>query len=170
MRFRLSFGPARSCFGVEEYHQGEVIEVKEISGQLRLVFGAIGLGLIFFLAVAAMLNPSPFLVGTHQQLGLPPCTFLVFFGVPCPTCGMTTAWAFLMHGDLLRALQANAGGALLAALAVVAAPWLMLTAVRGRWLGWKPNDTFVACASTVIIVISLVQWVFRLLGHNFHIF
>jgi hypothetical protein len=145
---------------VSEYYQSEQ---NEISGQLRIVLGAIGLGLVFLLAVAAVLKPSPFLIGTHQQLGLPPCSFLILFGIPCPTCGMTTAWAYLMRGELLRAFQANSGGVLLAGLDMTAAPWLVISAVRGRWLGWKPNGRVVAWVSTVILTITLVQWVFRLL-------
>ena len=144
-----------------EFYQNEG---KVISGQLRLLLGAIGLGLIFLIAVAAMLKPSPFQLGTHQQLGLPPCSFLVLFGVPCPTCGMTTAWAHLMHGELIRAFQANIGGVLLAVLAMAAAPWLMISAARGRWLIWRPNGSVVGYVSGVIIAIALVQWGFRLLG------
>jgi len=144
-----------------EYQQSEQ---KEISGQLRLVLGAIGLGLVCLFVVAAILKPSPCEIGTHQELGLPPCSFLVLFGVPCPTCGMTTAWACLMHGDLSGAFRANIGGVLLAVLAMVAVAWLMTSAVRGRWLGWKPNGKAVAYVSTVIVAITLVQWGFRLLG------
>jgi hypothetical protein len=148
--------------GVAVYNQSEE---KEISGQLRLVLGAVGLGLVLLLAIAAMLKPSPSQLGTHQQLGLPPCTFLAIFGIPCPTCGMTTAWADLMHGELFLAFKANTSGVLLAVLAMTASPWLLISAVRGCWLGWKPNGTATAYISTVIIVISLVQWVFRLLGN-----
>jgi hypothetical protein len=139
-------------------------ERKEISGQLRLVLGMIGLGLICLFAVAAILKPSPYQMGTHQQLGLPPCSFVVLLGIPCPTCGMTTSWADLMHGDLIKAFQANSGGVMLALLAVVSAPWLMISAVRGRWFGWRPNGNVVGYISIVILTVSLVQWGFRLLG------
>jgi hypothetical protein len=147
---------------VAEYYQNEG---KEISGQLRLLLGAIGLGLVFLLAVAAMLKPSPYQLGTHRQLGLPPCSFLVLFGVPCPTCGMTTAWAHLMHGEMIRAFQANISGVLLAVLSIAAAPWLMISAAWGRWLIWRPNGSVVGYVSGAIIAIALVQWGFRLLGN-----
>jgi hypothetical protein len=146
---------------VVEYNQNDE---KEITGQLRLLLAAIGLGLILLLTVAAMLKPSPYQLGTHQQLGLPPCSFLVLFGIPCPTCGMTTAWTDLMHGKLIRASQANIGGVLLAMLAMAAAPWLIISAARGRWLVWMPNGNVVGCVSAAIMAITLVQWGFRLLG------
>jgi len=37
----------------------------------------------------------------------PPCTYRVLFGHPCPTCGMTRAFAALSHGDLDAALRYN---------------------------------------------------------------
>ena len=77
---------------------------------------------------------------------------------------MTTAWAHLMHGELPRAFQANSGGVLLAVLAMAAAPWLMISAARGRWFIWRPNGNVMGYVSAVIIAVTLVQWGFRLLG------
>jgi hypothetical protein len=139
-------------------------ERKEIPGRLRILLLAIALGVGGLLAVAAWLKPSPLHYGTHQQLGLPPCTFLYLFGIPCPTCGMTTAWVHLVHGEILNAIRANCGGALLAVLAVLAVPWLVISALCARWFLWKPNGMVVGCVSTLIIIIMLVQWGLRLLG------
>ena len=138
---------------------------KDIPAQLRLLLLAIALGTAALLALAWCLKPSPYQHGTHQQLGLPPCSFEVLFGIPCPTCGMTTAWVHLVHGELLSAFRASSGGTLLAGLAIVAIPWLMISALGGRWLGWKPNGKALACISTLIIVIMLVQWGFRLFSN-----
>ena len=115
------------------------------------------------LATAAWLKPSPLRHGTHQQLGLPPCTFWVLFGRPCPTCGMTTAWAHLVRGQVIGALRANVGGTLLAVVAVIAMPWLLGAAARGRWLGMAPNGAVAACISTTILLVILIDWLVRLL-------
>jgi hypothetical protein len=45
------------------------------------------------LLTARLLRPSADGVGTHRQLGLPPCAFLHFTGIPCPSCGLTTSVA-----------------------------------------------------------------------------
>ncbi|NBO19844.1 MAG: DUF2752 domain-containing protein, partial [Proteobacteria bacterium] len=38
------------------------------------------------------LTPDARGLGTHEQLGLPPCGFYLWYGLPCPSCGMTTSW------------------------------------------------------------------------------
>src|SRR5207302_1856701 len=55
--------------------------------------------LVTLLATARMLSPDDRGHGTHEQLGLPPCTFYLTFGRPCPACGMTTSWAWLLRGN-----------------------------------------------------------------------
>jgi hypothetical protein len=123
---------------------------------------ALALGLLAPLGVAAVLTPEPSGHGTHQQLGLPPCTFSVLFGRPCPSCGMTTSWACLVRGQWIDAFWANAGGSLLGILAAVAGPWLLASAAAERWLGWKPNATAGGWAVAVIAAVTLLQWGWRL--------
>ncbi len=65
------------------------------------------------LTLAAGLSPSPLGHGTHTQLGLPPCGFLVVTGYRCPGCGLTTSFANMMDLAPLAALQANPFGVLL---------------------------------------------------------
>jgi hypothetical protein len=65
------------------------------------------------LALSAYLTPDPTGVGTHQQLHLPPCGFLMATGYPCPTCGYTTAFALAAHGRLGAALRTQPAGAVL---------------------------------------------------------
>ena len=97
-------------------------------------------------------------------MGLPPCTFVVLFGRRCPSCGMTTAWAHLVRGEVAGAFEANVGGALLGLLALVAEPWLLISVLRGRWLGWVPNSTVVAWVLTGIVVVTLIDWGIRMLA------
>ena len=44
-----------------------------------------GLSGLILLSLAIWLEPNPSGFGTHQQLGLPPCTILFWFDVPCPS-------------------------------------------------------------------------------------
>ena len=73
-------------------------------------------------ALAFALKPDPRGYGTHQSLGLPPCTFRMLFGIPCPSCGMTTSFSHLMHGNISQAFE-RASGVVLAAVCAVQIPW-----------------------------------------------
>ena len=130
----------------------------------RVVSAAVAVGLLFSLGLAVRLQPARGGMGTHQQLGLPPCTFRVLFGRPCPSCGMTTSWAYLVRGQVPSALRANVGGTLLGIVAIAAVPWLVISAIRGRWLGWTPNCIVAAWAAVAIVLIVLVDWSIRLVA------
>jgi hypothetical protein len=123
----------------------------------------LALGLLAPLGVAARLQPDSHGFGTHQQLGLPPCTFLVLFGRRCPSCGMTTSWAYLVRGQIVQAAAANVGGAVLGVLTAVAAIWLLASGFWGRWLGLVPNVTWPTWLLAGVAAVTLVDWVIRLL-------
>ena len=124
----------------------------------------VALGLSTLLGASALAEPDPRGLGTHQRFGLPPCSFRVLLGWPCPTCGMTTSWAHLVRGELVGALRANAGGAILCGLAIAATPWLLISAGRGTWLGWTPNSMAIAATATAVSLITLIAWVVRLVA------
>jgi hypothetical protein len=135
-----------------------------LAGRDRWLMVALAAVLLGLLGVARGLTPEPSGHGTHRQLGLPPCTFLVLFGRPCPSCGMTTAWACLVRGEVIASFRANAGGAVLAALAAAAAVWLPASAACGRWLGWTPETTTIAVVAVAIAVLTAGQWAWRLVA------
>jgi hypothetical protein len=128
----------------------------------RYGLAAAGLSLLVSLAVAVWLRPDPNGFGTHRQLGLPPCTFVWLFGTRCPSCGMTTSWSHAIRGEWRQAIGCNAGGALLAGMAMVAGPWLLASAIRGRWLVGRPSDRTLAVVATTVIVVTLLDWIYRL--------
>ena len=75
---------------------------------------------------------------------------------------MTTSWAFAMHGEPLAALQANAGGALLCGLVVVAAPWALVTAVRGTWILGKPSLHWLLWIGSGWLAMTTLDWARRI--------
>jgi hypothetical protein len=91
---------------------------------------AILAGCLLVLLVAHLLPPDPRGYGTHTRLLLPPCTFKLLTGLPCPFCGMTTGFAALGHGDWQAAVRANVGAPLLYLLTwglAIASLWGMLS-------------------------------------------
>lgn len=128
----------------------------------RLVFGsfiALSFGL---LGVAATLDPSPSGLGTHQQLGLPPCSMRLMLGIRCPACGMTTSWAHFMHGEWLSSIQVNIGGFLLALYVI----WFSFVLAKPLWTGQAPSlevQKWAAICLAGIAVIAFVNWGIQML-------
>jgi hypothetical protein len=136
----------------------------ELSRRSRFLAAIVGAGLLAVLLLASQLRPDPRGWGTHEQLGLPPCTFLTVVGIRCPACGMTTAWASVTHGRFVDALRAHASGTLLAGVALAAAAWALIVAVRGKRLAWQPGETTIAGLAVALTVLILCEWTFRLLA------
>jgi len=86
----------------------------------RLAWAGVGVVCGAVLTIAAVITPDPRGLGTHQQLlRLAPCSFVLTSGLPCPTCGMTTSFAWMLHGHPLKAFLVQPAGAVLC-LATVA--------------------------------------------------
>lgn len=89
------------------------------------------------LVTAAMLSPNPLGHGTHTQLGLPPCGFLSFTGVPCPGCGLTTSFSHMVRLEVVGAARANPFGVPLFLVTFFSIPISALGLIRG----WGVLDT-----------------------------
>ena len=128
---------------------------------MRLLLAAGSLSVVGLFALARQLTPSPTGFGTHEQLGLAPCWILTQTGVRCPSCGMTTAWAHLVRGNISAALQANLGGVLAGVAAAAAAPWLLASALAGRWLVAKPRLIWLLTSGSIWLGLVVIDWVRR---------
>ena len=126
---------------------------------VRLPLIAAGATIVGLLITARCLTPSDVGIGTHQQLGLPPCGFVAMFGVPCPSCGMTTSWSHMTRGNIFSSFGANPGGALLAISGAVFGPWLTLCGFRGRWVPRPMNLWVPIVLLGVIFAVTLVNWI-----------
>jgi len=85
----------------------------------RLIALGISLGCLAVLITAARLTPSPTGMETHLSLGLQRCAFHDRTGLPCPSCGMTTSFAWFVRGNLAASLYVQPMGTLLAFAAAV---------------------------------------------------
>jgi Protein of unknown function (DUF2752) len=121
------------------------------------------LGLVGVLGVARQLEPDPRGFGTHTQLGLAPCAFALVTGHPCPTCGMTTSFAWFARGRFDHSWRANPAGSLLAPTCVALVPWLLAGAARGRPPGFRSLDRPLIGLVVATVALSLVSWTLRLI-------
>ncbi len=125
----------------------------------RAALGFASVGIWALLVTAARLTPAAEGLGTHQQLGLPPCSSIVLFGVRCPACGMTTSWSHFMHGSLWMAAKVNLGGTILAVTALLSAIVLPIISIRGQSSrdGWYSR--VVLWLLLLGLVAAFVQWI-----------
>lgn len=88
-------------------------EIVPVSGRARWIHALLLLGVLVMFGIGLYLTPNPSGHGTHQQLGLPPCTIYYLTGRPCPSCGLTTSVSAILHGQFALAWRANPMGFLI---------------------------------------------------------
>jgi hypothetical protein len=131
----------------------------------RGVAALLAAGCIAVLAVAVSLDPRGRLYGTHSDLvGMGPCGMLVMTGLPCPTCGMTTSFAYFVRGQWLMSMYAQPMGFALALGTAVTLLTSLTVLVRGRWprvqvLWLTPYRVFLA-----LLVLFVASWIFKIVS------
>lgn len=128
----------------------------------RLFWAAVGAAALAVLGLARFLQPDPSGLGTHTQLGLPPCLFLLLTSLPCPACGLTTAFAHMARLQPMAALRAHMLGVPLFALTVLAVP-LSVCACACGWPAIAVLERLrVGRLAVIIAVAALLHWIARL--------
>jgi hypothetical protein len=118
------------------------------------------------LAISYFLTPSTDGVGTHQQLGLPTCGWILAANLPCPTCGMTTSWSHAVRGELPSAFMAQPLGMVLAFAAFLVAIGGLITASTGfsfAFLLYRFSPTKIIVA---VAIVAIASWGFKILLHR----
>jgi hypothetical protein len=118
-------------------------------------------GLAGLLLVARRLDPDPRGFGTHTQLGLGACAYLSATGRFCPTCGMTTAFSWLVRGRLDCSWQANPAGCLLGILCIPLAAWLVASAVANRPVASQTLERPLVNVLVAAVGVSVASWFIR---------
>jgi hypothetical protein len=115
------------------------------------------------LVVARLLTPSPRGVGTHEQLGLPPCMFLKLTGVPCPSCGLTTSFAHATRLHLYEAFVTQPFGLLACAVTLLLIPTVGL--LMYRRVPWMRVATGRATRRMLLVLLMLYLsgWAYKII-------
>lgn len=130
---------------------------------VRGLLTGVVLALVAVFSIAIWLNPyeadgSARRMATHQQLGLPPCTFVAVTGTPCPACGMTTSFSLLVRGDVGNSLRANWVGTLLAGFCAAVIPWGVASVVSGRPLFVRSMEKAVLGVIISLLSLMMLRW------------
>lgn len=100
--------------------------------------------------------------GTHQQLGLPPCGWVIAFDAPCPTCGMTTSFAHAAAGDPIAGIVNQPMGGLLA----VATAMVFVGAAHAALFGVNPGPLLKPLRRPLSLWVGigsiLASWVYKI--------
>lgn len=129
----------------------------------RVGAGALALILLAVLALAWRMDPDPRGMGTHTQIGLPPCGFLTAFGRPCMTCGMTTSFALAADARPLEALRAQPMGALLSLVSAGVFWGALHVAATGSRLGSVAGRLLTGRTLWVVLGLTLAAWAYKVL-------
>ena len=104
--------PFYKCDHTADVFNGNDNRHKASKDGADLKLRVIGLVSLLLMLLARLLSPSSTGVGTHQQLGLPTCPFLLMTGFPCPLCGITTSLSLAVRGEWHSALETQPFGLL----------------------------------------------------------
>jgi hypothetical protein len=124
-----------------------------------LLVAATGLAGLFVLA--RRLDPDPRGFGTHTQIGLRECAYLTTTGRLCPTCGMTTAFAWLARGRIERSWRANPAGCVIAVFCVPLTAWLAASAVANKPVAFRSLERPLASMLVAAVALSVASWFIR---------
>ena len=126
-----------------------------------MAWAIVSIGMFIVLGIAAWLTPAEEGMGTHEALGLPPCSMVITSGLPCPTCGMTTAFSHSMRGQFVSAFVAQPTGLLLWLATVVLAIYGLAVSIRGRalWINW---DRIAARLMLSLGILMMLGWGFKI--------
>ena len=115
------------------------------------------------LGFAFWLTPSASGMGTHTQLGLPPCSWIVTMDLPCPTCGYTTAFSNVAHGNFLAAFDSQPFGALACFATAVIFLGGLVVLVTGAPLGGVLCRFWTMRVTWIVLGMMILGWGYTML-------
>ena len=130
----------------------------------RLIWSAIGLGALSVVSIARWLEPDPRGFGTHLQLGLPPCAFHAMTGLPCPTCGLTTSFAYMARLQITSSIAAHPLGLPLFTLTTLAIGVALCGSVRAWSLEAVLARLRITRVAVIIAISAALSWLARLVA------
>ncbi|HHI80045.1 MAG TPA: DUF2752 domain-containing protein [Planctomycetes bacterium] len=114
--------------------------------------------ILYLLIRVGLTHPDARGIGTHEQLGRPPCSWPILYNMPCPTCGVTTATAHLLHLHPIRAFLTQPFGMALALSAVGMVLGSIWFGVRGESLLFRLSRWNWGLVLLGGVVLLLVSW------------
>lgn len=144
----------------------EIRAATTVSWRGRVLAAGVAVAALAVLALAAWMEPAASGMGTHRQLGLPECTWITMMNAPCPTCGMTTAFAHAADGHLRAAFHAQPLGALLALATAMAAILSIYIALTGSRIAHALARLWDRRCGWLLAALVLAAWLYKIAAHR----
>jgi hypothetical protein len=132
----------------------------------RIIAVIVALACAGLLGLAAYMTPSPTGVGTHSQMNLPSCPWITMGDLPCPTCGMTTAFAHAADGHVLAALHAQPMGGLLAIATAMAFLVSVYVGATGSRIGSGLARLWTVRSGWILAGMVLLAWGYKIASYR----
>ncbi len=107
-------------------------------------------------------QPDPRGLGTHEQLGMPPCNLLEYTGVPCPGCGVTTSLSLAYHGSIGEAFLTQPFGLFLAFALPLFAVGAIVACLRGYDLRGELGRARTRWSAIGMVILLLSAWIYKI--------
>ena len=140
--------------------------VADSPARRRLISLAVAIPCAIVLGLAAYMTPAADGHGTHVQLNLPECGWITMADLPCPSCGMTTAFAHAANGDLLSSLRTQPMGAMLALVTAMALVLSIYIAITGSKVGSVFRQFWGRWSIWYGVAFAIAAWVYKILSHR----
>jgi hypothetical protein len=145
------------------------IDVERLSVAHRLGAALLAIAVIAPLCIGSQLFPSPTGIGTHTQIsGMQKCWFEARTGIPCPSCGMTTSFAYFARGNIVASFYIQPMGCVLAALSIMAFWTGMYLALTGRPVHRLLDRLPVKVIGLFFMWFGLTAWAWKIYIHITH--
>ncbi len=143
-----------------------VAGIADGTGTRRLVALLAALGAAAVLGLATWMEPAEAGLGTHTQLNMPPCAWILAVDLPCPTCGMTTAFAHAAEGDLASSFAAQPMGAVLAVAAAITLLVGIYTALTGSRVALLFQRLWGRRAVWALAIGVVAAWAYKIVSYK----
>lgn len=160
--------PASSVTILQPKHPLDLSQDAGFLRNNRLIYFGLIVVATLTLIVARFLHPSAKGYGTHQQLGLPPCAFFELTAIPCPSCGLTTSFAYAAHFQFFQALVTQPFGLISFCLTAISIPiFLCLLRWPVSWLKLIQAH-LVRMMFYVLLFLYFFSWVYKIFMVKMH--
>ncbi len=144
---------------------------EKASGKTRLITAVIAVVLWAVVIASWYIVPSEQGYGSHTQLRIPKCSWIVEKDCPCPTCGMTTAYSLAAHGRVIKSFITQPAGCIFALCHFALTGLLSYISITGRYPYYFTAivNYYAYRILFTIIAITLLGWGWTWLRYKGHI-